>query len=502
MNLQTKLIVSLVGGIVGVYVASQVAQQASLARMMQQRANQSLTQVDAGEWAWVEKFVGAELTALVDTMSNGEMDRMRKIVEEQASTQGVLEISLTNYKGVVVNSSKPDRIKQSLPTDLSPRLLSTPASIRRKTDDAYELYTPIAVTKSCLECHQELKSAPIGGVFLIRYSTAGLAATRRTWTEFVGETRTSMLRVSAITTLALVVAVAVLTFLLVHWQIVRPLTAVIDQVGTGAEEVYGAATAIARGSQELSTRTTSEASALEETSAALTEIAAVTKNGAEAAHRAKDVAAEAHRLADAGAGQVGAMRTAVSAIREGSGSIAGILKTIDEIAFQTNILALNAAIEAARAGEAGLGFAVVADEVRVLAGRCATAARDTAGKVEESVRRTEQGETVTAEAAGGFASIEEQVRRLSQLVEELATIASEQSRGIDQISGAVSQLDRSTQANAAAAEENASAAEELTGQAVAMRDAVATLHALLDGRPARTTAATSADEALRSYAKA
>jgi hypothetical protein len=482
MNLQTKLIVSLVGGIVAIYVGSQVVQQASLTRVMSARATQNLAQIEANEWAWVEKFVAAELTALVDTMSNGEMDRMRKIIEEQASTGGVLEISFVNHQGAIVDSSKRDRVHQPLPPEFSSQLLTDPKPIRRKTEDAYELYTPIAVTKGCLECHQELKSSRVGGVFVIHYSTAGLVATRNSWTDFVAQMRHSILSTSAITTAALVAVIALLSFALVHWQVVRPLKAVIQLVRNGAEEVHGAATAIASGSQELSTRTTSEASALEETSAALTEVAAVTKGGTDAAHRAKDVAAEAHDLADSGASQVKAMRAAMAAIREGSASIAGILKTIDEIAFQTNILALNAAVEAARAGEAGLGFAVVADEVRVLAARCATAARDTAAKVEESVRRTEQGETVTAKAAEGFASIQERVQQLNQLVEELARVANEQHRGIDQISAAVSQLDRTTQENASAAEENASAAEELSSQAVAMRDAVAALHALLDGQ--------------------
>jgi len=172
---------------------------------------------------------------------------------------------------------------------------------------------------------------------------------------------------------------------------------------------------------------------------------------------------------------------AMDAIKVASSDISKILKTIDEIAFQTNILALNAAVEAARAGEAGAGFAVVADEVRALAQRCATAAKETAGKIEDSVAKSQQGAQISTEVAESFAKIQEQVRQLDALVAEIAVASNEQSQGIGQVNLAVSEMDKVTQSNAASAEESAASSAELNAQAETLKDSVGRLQSLIGG---------------------
>jgi methyl-accepting chemotaxis protein len=190
----------------------------------------------------------------------------------------------------------------------------------------------------------------------------------------------------------------------------------------------------------------------------------MTRRNADSAREAKSLAGETRAAADEGAKRVDAMQQAMGAIKESSTQIAKIVKTIDEIAFQTNILALNAAVEAARAGEAGAGFAVVAEEVRSLAQRSAQSARETASRIEESVSRSDNGARISVEVAESFGEIVTKARRVDDLVAEIANASNEQNTGLAQVSTAVMQMDKVTQSNAASAEETASAAEELNAQ--------------------------------------
>jgi methyl-accepting chemotaxis protein len=175
------------------------------------------------------------------------------------------------------------------------------------------------------------------------------------------------------------------------------------------------------------------------------------------------------------------MKRAMDAIKASAGNIAKILKSIDEIAFQTNILALNAAVEAARAGEAGAGFAVVAEEVRALAQRSATAAKETGEKIADSVRDSDRGVEISGRVASHFAEIVVKARQVDTLVAEIATASTEQTQGIGQVNDAVSQMDNVTQANAAGAEETASQAQELNAQAAELTAVIGRLLVLIGG---------------------
>ena len=175
------------------------------------------------------------------------------------------------------------------------------------------------------------------------------------------------------------------------------------------------------------------------------------------------------------------MVSAMSDIKASSDNIAKIIKTIDEIAFQTNILALNAAVEAARAGEAGAGFAVVAEEVRNLAQRAAHAARETAEKIDDSITKSARGAELSTRVSSGLEQIADKARKMNDLVGEIATSSKEQSQGLTQVGGAMTQMDRVTQANAGSAEETASAAAEMKSQSATMIENVNELIRLVGG---------------------
>jgi hypothetical protein len=264
-------------------------------------------------------------------------------------------------------------------------------------------------------------------------------------------------------------------------RIVGPINRVISGLGAGSAQIAAASAQVSGSSQSLAEGASEQAASLEETSASLEEMAGMTRRNAENAQSAKDLAAQARAAADAGGADVREMDEAMGEIKAASDNIAKIIKTIDEIAFQTNILALNAAVEAARAGEAGMGFAVVAEEVRNLAQRSARAAKETAEKIEDSIARSERGVSVSAKVAGRLAEILGHAREVDELVAGIATASREQSLGIDQVNTAVTQMDKVTQSNAAAAEESAAAAGQLNAQARMLEETVAELVALVGG---------------------
>ena len=259
----------------------------------------------------------------------------------------------------------------------------------------------------------------------------------------------------------------------------RVLSATSQTLTQGSMQVAAASGQVSSASQSLAEGSSEQAASLEEISSSLEELSSTTKHNAENASAAKNSADEARTAAERGSSEMEKMQNAMQAIRQSSSDISKILKTIDEIAFQTNILALNAAVEAARAGEAGAGFAVVADEVRTLAQRCAVAAKETADKITEATSRSEQGVELSVLVGTCLTQILEKARQVDALVAQVSTASTEQSAGIDQINTAIRQLDQVTQSNAANAEETASASEELSAQSEELRASANQLAALV-----------------------
>ncbi len=247
-------------------------------------------------------------------------------------------------------------------------------------------------------------------------------------------------------------------------QTADKLFEIVTNINSAAGQIGSAASEVAAGSQDLSERSEQQASALEETAASMEELAATVRQNAANAQQANQLAAGAREVAAGGGQVVSDAIGAMGRIESSSQKIEDIVGMIDEIAFQTNLLALNAAVEAARAGDAGKGFAVVAQEVRNLAQRSAQASKEIKGLIAESSTQVRSGAELVKGAGKTLEDILGSVKRVADIVAEIAAASSEQASGIDQVNSAVSQMDEMTQQNAALVEESAAAAHALEDQ--------------------------------------
>ena len=290
---------------------------------------------------------------------------------------------------------------------------------------------------------------------------------------------------TAVLFISIAIGLAVVITLVIIWQVSSSVNKALGEITAnldrGALQTAAAARQVSMASNQLSSGSSEQASSVEETSTSLEEMSSMIRSTAENAQKAKSLATEARAEAQSGTHTMEEMMAAMTAIDTSSAEVAKIVKNIDEIAFQTNILALNAAVEAARAGEAGAGFAVVADEVRSLAQRSAAAAKETAEKIEAAIANSRSGSQCSIRVGESLKQIAEKVAATDALVADIATAATEQAQGIQQVNTAMGQMDKVTQSNASSAEESASAAEELDAQAETMKDLVGQLRTLVGG---------------------
>lgn len=257
-------------------------------------------------------------------------------------------------------------------------------------------------------------------------------------------------------------------------HLVENVSLSLSKVEASAQSVSSASAQISAGNEDLSSRTEEQAASLEQTAASMSELSETVRQTAENTRLASQLAKNAHEISEDSAGRVRTLLSTMSDIRGSSVKITDIIALIEGIAFQTNILALNAAVEAARAGEQGRGFAVVAGEVRNLAQRSSSSAREIKELIESSMGFVEAGSAQAEGVGENMSRMNDAVRQVTDLVDEISVAASEQSQGIGQVHQAVNQMDDVTQQNAALVEEASSASRSLMEQAAALNQLVNT----------------------------
>jgi methyl-accepting chemotaxis protein len=250
------------------------------------------------------------------------------------------------------------------------------------------------------------------------------------------------------------------------------LTSIVSGIKTSAESISVAAGEIAQGNQDLSQRTEEQAASLQETAASMEELTSTVRNNTDNARQGSTLASAASATAASGGEVVQQVVATMQDISSSSTKVTEIISVIEGIAFQTNILALNAAVEAARAGEDGRGFAVVAGEVRTLAQRSATAAKEIKDLIEASVSHVTNGSLLVENAGQTMGEVVRSVKQVTDIMGEIASASSEQTKGIEQVNVAVTQMDEVTQQNAALVEQATAAAQAMSDQAESLRAAV------------------------------
>ncbi len=281
--------------------------------------------------------------------------------------------------------------------------------------------------------------------------------------------------------LVLSIVIVVVISWIVSGGINKVLSRVSEQIREGALQVSSAAEQVSQASQTLSKSASESASSVEETSASLEELTSMIQQNASNAMQCEQITKEVQHSISESVEAMNRLLENMEVLRQASANTAGIIKTIDEIAFQTNLLALNAAVEAARAGEAGKGFAVVAEEVRRLAQRSAEAAKNTQQIIEDTIKKANDSAVISKDVGAMLQKVKESAEKVLILIQEVSTASNEQSKGVEQVNTAMMEINKATQEVAASSEETASASEELTAQSAELLSAVNTLEMLVKG---------------------
>jgi methyl-accepting chemotaxis protein len=480
MKIQTKLILSLLAGLVAVVAAVQVIQHLTAMSLISDLSAMQIKMLSEAEEKHAKNMHRSVQHAVQGSLERGEMEKFTKLIQSQKEVEGLLEFSLYDRNGLTSHSSDASLLHKPIADEVKGRLLSNPEMLIRHGKESIEIYQPQVVAGDCVRCHIDWKTGEIGGVTYFKFSTADLA-------RLVGGTEETIERIKSktLSNSLLAAPVTVLLFALLAWLVSRNLFKIINGTISTLEEaskiISKASRRVLSVSGQIREGASEQTAALGESSSSMEAIAALAKQNRENIRQLNEIGQQTFHCMRASNKSLRETASTMAHVAASGEQMANINKSIDAIAFQTNLLALNAAVEAARAGEAGAGFAVVADEVRNLASRASNAAREAQKLIAETLQHIQAGTELIGRTQKEFHEMGENGKRVTELITATDVVIQEQVTGLEQISLSVLNMKKVTQQNSSDAEEAASASEAMNSQAEQMKGFVAHLVALVGG---------------------
>lgn len=483
MKLHTKLIVALLAGLIVVLSAAQLFQYLTVTEHFADYSRDNMAHEKDKTAVSASNIAKLCENAIAGSLERGEMEKFSRMLGSLRQIEGLEEFSLLNSSGVVAYSSNTKLVSQRMSNDLIALLKKDQNQFQSKvktpvfSEKALEIYKCQLVTHDCVRCHMNWTVGSIGGILHFKFSNQGLVNAAQSANEAIAETRRTTLVNGILTVAGAIIALIITMYVVVRKYIGRPLSLFVtmleqfeknegdltqrieidtkDEIGGLAKlfnsfvrnlrDTIGKAGQVA---QKVGVSTDRQSDMVMGVSSSVSEIATVFRKTAGDAQQIHELMNSATQTMRHAADDMKGLTISMAELSSSSAEVANIMKTISEIAFQTNILALNAAVEAARAGDAGSGFAVVAGEVRRLAVRTADAAKSTADLIENALAKIEENDQRVTKTSQDFERMAEKSIRAGELLSNMAAESQRQASTIEKMEKALSDVAKTTQENA------------------------------------------------------
>ncbi len=476
MKLNLKLTLALLAGLILVLSLAQLIQHKNMTGIISEISASNMKLLKERETENALNIFHSVDRAVAGSLERGEMEKFAKLIKAQKKVKGLLEFSLFDINGTATYSSDSSFVGNKLAEDIKKELFSSHEMIIKHTDEAMEIYKPQPVTKDCVRCHMSWEEGDTGGVTYFRFSNKVLKTANLNFYKVMSKLKKISLRNSLISLVIIVVLCVILMAYFVKKFVGIPLGQFVgflrlfekdegdltrripvktkDEIGEVAglfnafiEKLNAVIFKVQNVVMQVQGKSQQQAESVNEATSSVNEISSVTGHNLKSVDKANALIQKISKEFFM-AGE--AMKLVIDAIEEladKSDQTVQVVKSIDEIAFQTNLLSLNAAVEAARAGEAGAGFAVVAGEVGSLAKRSAAAAKNTSELIEATMQKTHRSKEDVEKTKIAFEKVEARLAKVSFLMGDVASSSSQQFQSIEAVNKLLKNMDKASMEN-------------------------------------------------------